>query len=504
MSTADTRGLGTRTVRGMAWAYGSYVGGRLLVLASTAVLARLLTPGDFGLVALALTFMTLLDGVSDLGLSDALVIQKRELLHERAETVFVSGIAVGIALSLLVVAISPLVASFFDEPELLAITAVLGSNFVLKSLGVTHYALAQKDLDFRARTVAEFSEVAVRGTVGIVLAVSGLGVWSLVIGYLAGSIALDVAIWRMVPWRPRLQPKREHIRPLLGFGSTISAVSLIATVMGNLDYLFVGGVLGATSLGLYTIGFRIPELLIGLLAAVAGQVVFPAFAAVRGDDLRRAFLISLRYTTLLALPITVALVVLAEPLILVAFGDQWTESIDITRIVSVYALAQALGVPAGMVYKATGRAGVLLAIAVPALVALTVLLVLFTDRGIEAAALSHVVVALAAGLVNTVLSTRLLAVSFTALGRSIAPAVAAAACMTPPMVAAALLIDLPVVALAVGGVAGAAVYLGALMLFAPDAVRYIVERFRATETPVDPEEAEAEAGAVPATPHVEE
>ena len=174
--------LGARTLRGTAWAYGSYIGGQVLVLVSTAILARLLSPADFGLVALALVFILLLDTISDLGLSPALVISTEEELRERANTVFGSTIVLGLVLAALTAALAPLAAAFFDQPDLAPLLAVLGLTFVLRSLGATHYALAQKRLDFRPRTVAEVTGVCARGAIGIALALAGFGPWSLVVG----------------------------------------------------------------------------------------------------------------------------------------------------------------------------------------------------------------------------------------------------------------------------------------------------------------------------------
>ncbi len=311
MSSADP-GIASRTLKGMAWAYGSYVGGRILVLISTAVLARLLTPEDFGLVALAITLMAFLDGVVDLGFSTALVIQREDELEDWAETVFVGSVAIGFVLTCVVVALSPLGASFFGAPELVGIASALGCNFFLRTLGSTHYAIAQKRMDFRARTSAESADVLIRGLVGIGLAVAGFGAWSLVIGYLVGTVAMNVTLWRMVPWRPRLRPQRAHLRELSGFGGTISAVSVAATFIAHVDYLFVGRVLGASALGLYTLGFRLPELIVLNISLVASQVLFPAFSSMAPEDLGRAFRISLRYTLMLSLPLAVGLIVLAE------------------------------------------------------------------------------------------------------------------------------------------------------------------------------------------------
>lgn len=214
MEANENKHIGARTLRGVLWAYGSYGLGRALVLVSTAILAHLLGPDEFGLVAIALLFVAILDGVSDLGLTQALVVQREDELLDRAETVFVSAVVLGFGVSVLMAASSPLIGNFFDEPEVTGLAAALAASMFLRGLGTTHLALAQKRLDFRARTVGELSEVVVRGAVGIGLAIAGFGAWSLVIGFLAGIVALDIAIWRVVDWRPRFRPRREHLRPL--------------------------------------------------------------------------------------------------------------------------------------------------------------------------------------------------------------------------------------------------------------------------------------------------
>jgi O-antigen/teichoic acid export membrane protein len=475
--------IGTRTVRGMVWAYGSYVGGRFLVLLSTAVLARLLVPEEFGVVALALTFMALLEVIADLGLSQALVIQPDEVTEERSETVFVSSVVLGFGLSAVIAALSPFAAAFFDEPALVGITAALGANVFLRSLGVTHYALAQKRLDFRARTAAELTGVVVRGLVGIALALAGLGAWSLVIGYLAGTLALDAAIWKLVPWRPSLRPSREHLPHLLRFGGTLSAVDVIAAIISNLDYIFIGRVLGATALGLYTLGFRLPELIVINLSVVAGRVLFPAFSAVDPYTLGRAYLVALRYTLVIALPMAVALAILAEPLIRVAFGDQWLGSVTAMQVLTIYALAVAIGIPAGTVYKSTGRAGVLLKLAVLRLALLLTGLFLFVDLGINAVAACMAAAAGTTALIGIALASRLLRVGLGGIWSEVWPSLLAAAAMALPTLAIERVVDAPVVVLVLAGIAGGGVYLAAIRLVAPDWVRYLRSKMRPAPSP---------------------
>ena len=468
--------LGARTLRGTAWAYGSYIGGQLVVLVSTAILARLLTPEDFGLIALALVFIVLLDTISDLGLSPALVISTEKELRERADTVFGSTIVLGLALGALTAALAPLAAAFFDQSELAPLLAVLGLTFVLRAVGATHYALAQKRLDFRARTAAEVTGVCARGAVGIALALAGFGAWSLVLGYLAGTAALTATLWLLVPWRPSGPPRRAQLRGMLRFGSTLTAVDVLAAVISQIDYVFVGRVLGASALGLYSLGFRLPEMLVISLAVVAGRVLFPAFAAVDRDDLAGAFLVSVRYSAIVSLPLAFGLAVLAEPLVVTLFGEGWEGSVDCMRVLSLYALAVAIGIPAGIAYKATGQAGVLLKLAVPRTALVIGSIALFVDDGIVAVAGCQAAVAGLFAVIGLTIASRMLAVRPGELASALLPPTAAAAAMGLVAFAVSSALDAPWAALVAGVAAAIPTYFGGLWVLAPDVIRDLRRR----------------------------
>lgn len=450
--------LGTRTVRGMAWAYGAYVGGRLLVLAQTAILARLLTPADFGLVALALTFMVLLDSVKDLGLGQALIVGDPEQDEERAQTAFGWGVIVGLSLTAVTVVIAPLAAKFFHEDQLTALLPVFGATFFVRSLGATHYAIARKKLNYRVRTMSETAEVVVRGIVGISLALLGAGVWSLAIGFLCGTIVSTIALWLAVKFRPRRQLTSTHLRSMLKFGGTLTLVDIGAVFAYNLDYLFIGRVLGAAALGFYTIAFRLPELVVVNLAIVAGDVLFPAYAAADRERLREAYLTALRYTAMLTLPISMVLIVLAQPIILVLFGDQWGPSAVVMPILTVQALLATMDIPCGTVYKVTGQAHVLLWLTVPGITALVVLLLIFADDGIKAVAICGASVQAAGTLCTAVIASRRLKVPLFSNIKAIGSAVAAAAVMAAAMIPIERAIDKPFLAVLLGASAGFLAY----------------------------------------------
>lgn len=467
---ASDRAVGTKTLRGMVWAYSSYVGGRMLTLVATAILARILSPKDFGLVALALLFMTVLETLSDLGVTQALVIVDEEKELETAETAFVWTVGLGFVFSLITAGLGPFAASFFHEDALIAILPALGLRFLLRSFGATHYALAQKRIDFRSRTGGELADVIVRGITSIALAIAGFGAWSLIIGYLAGSVALTVVLWMMVDWRPRLKPKREHLPQMLRFGGTLTAVDISAAIFSNADYTFIGRFLGATQLGLYTLGFRLPELLIGNMSVVAGRVLFPAFAAIERANLSRAFQHSLRYTLMFALPLTAGLAVLAHPLTVTVFGEKWADSAPVMQLLTIYALGTTVGIPAGTAYKASGRAGILLALSVPRTCLAIAAIAIFVDDGIVAVASCLAVVTGVFAVLGLALAMRLLSVSAREMWSAIWPALTATAGMTILLLPIERAIGAPWLTLVAGGIVGGVAYLALLWLFARDSL----------------------------------
>ena len=479
--------LTRRTARGMAWAYGSYVGGRVLVLLATAILARLLTPEEFGLVALALTFTAFLDMLKDFGVAEALIIVKEDEVAEKAETAWVVMQAGGLLLLVLTSALGPLAAEFYDEPALVAIMPVLGFTFVLRSFGAAHYAIAQKTLDFRTRTAAEFADVTVRGVAGVALALSGAGAWSLVLGYVAGTAAMTATLWLLVDWRPKLQPRRDHLRELLGFGGALTGVSLAGAILGNADRLLIGRVLGAAPLGLYSLASRLPELLIVNLSVVAGQVLFPAFAAVDRDALHQAFLASLRYAAMVALPLAAFMFVLAEPLILAAFGDQWLDAVGVMQLFVLYALASPITLVCGTVFKARGKGGLLLRIAIFQVLLIVPAVALVVDEGIEAVAICQAALAGVVLVVQLVLAMRMLGVRLPAVLRSLWPPVVAAAALGAAVWGVDLVVGGTWAVLLAAAPVGAVVYGALLWLLARESLRRLMGTVRRSPpTPATP------------------
>jgi PST family polysaccharide transporter len=448
----------------MAWAYSTYVGERVAILAATAVLGRILEPSQFGIVAQAALFITLFETLSDFGLTQALIIVDRQETERRASAVFKYSVLIGVLSAGLVAALGPVAAAFFHEPKLETILPVLGVTLFIRSIGSTHYALAQKNLEFRRRTVAEICDVTARSAVGITLAVVGLAEWSLVLGFLAGATAFTTALWLVVPFRPRLRTSGGAVRGMLRFGGALTGLDIVAALIANVDYLFVGRYLGASELGIYTFGFKLPELLVINFSVVAGRVLFPAFAAADPASRASAFLRSFHYTLVLCLPMAVTLALLARPIIHVAFSETWLPSVPVMRAICVYAFALAVGVPAGTVYKATGRANILLTLALPRAALVVGSIAVFVDRGIVAVALCQASVAGLFSVIGLVLAVHLFGIRGRDLWRAAATPIVASGALAAVLVAVDVAVADPLAVVALGGVFGSLVFAGTLWL----------------------------------------
>jgi O-antigen/teichoic acid export membrane protein len=473
-AAGGTHSISSRTLRGMFWAYGSYVAGRVLVLLSVAILAHLLSPSEFGLVGFALTVTALLDTLSGFGVGQALVVaEDDERFEEKATTAWTLSTLMGLGLMVLTIAVSPLAADFFHEADLQPLLAVLGLNFLLRGLGTTHFAIAQKLIDFRTRTAAELADVVVRGATGVALALAGAGAWSIVLGYLAGTAAMTILLWILVPFRPKPKRSLPHVGGLVRFGGGLALLDVLSAVTANIDYVLVGRVLGAADLGLYLLGFRLPELLVMNLSMVAGLVLFPAFAGVPRERITDAFLMSFRYMLMVAVPLTVGLIVLAEPLTLVAFGDQWRDSIPAMQVLSLFAFAVTIGIPAGTVYKSLGRVNVLIALAIPRTILAVSTIAIFVQQGIVAVAACQAAVAGIFAMIGIGLASRLLAARPSQILAGAWPSLAAGAVLAGVLVLVVWGIDTPVIALVVGVPVGGLAYLAALWVVAADSLRHL-------------------------------
>lgn len=467
-----------RTARGMAWSMTATIGGRLISLLSLAVLARLLAPEDFGLLAFALVFLGYLETVGDLGTGAALVYWS-DRWRDVAQLTFIANLLMGIIWVGIALVSASFVAEFFGSPEGGPVLRALAWAIPLKALGTTHDALLQRDLRFRTRLVPEVALLATKATISVVLALLGFGVWSLVWGQLAGQALSTVLLWTLLPWRPRADLPRDLIRPVFEYGRGIVSVNVIAAVVHHVDIVIVGRMFSVAILGLYQMAFKIPDIAVTLLVRITSKVLFPALARFRGvgGHFPDMYLPALRYLSLLTVPATVGLVMLAEPLVLMLFGDQWSGSAPILKVIAIYTGVKALGSYVGDLLKAMGRPGILALLGTARALVLVPALILAATQSVQAVAMTLVGVTVLSTGVNLALAGYLLQVRWNAILRALGPSLVAS---TPLLVALVFWNRLadglpPVVHVGAGTLLGIAVYLLSVSLIAPEVFRRIAE-----------------------------
>ena len=358
--------------------YISFVLNKGTTFVSTIVLTRLLTPDDFGLMALGL-FLTYLEGLGDFGVGAAYIYQvDADPVTEdrRASTAFYFNLVWASFLSILAYLAAPHVALFFHDSRLEPVFKVMGLIFVLTSLGNLHEARLRKNLQFQQRFIAEVLKSLAKAGVAITLALNGLGVWSLVYGQLAGCVVATLSYWNLSRWCPRWEFDPALCRSLLGYGGQITLMLLMGAFIQNLDYLLVGQAQSAEQLGLYTMAFRLPELVILNICCVISPALFPTYARLQGDlkALQATFLNSTRYIALICFPLGVGTVLITEDFVRVCFTERWLPIIPVMQVLAIYATVFTIGFNAGDIYKALGRPKISnklsllnLALAIPAL-----------------------------------------------------------------------------------------------------------------------------------------
>ncbi len=475
MGDREARSLAETTLRGTFWTYVTYYSGKGMVFLSTILLARVLTQEDFGVAGYALVTISFLDVLSDLGIGQALIYHRED--PNAPATAFWLGLGVGISLYALTYLLAPAIALFFNDPRAVAVIRVLALTFPLASLSNVHVSLLQKGLDFRRKFLPDFLRMTSKGLLSVLFALLGFGAWSLILGQVGGTALSVVAFWRAMPWRPSLRFDRALARTFLSYGLHIVVVSTLGALLTNSDYLLVGRFLGAAALGVYSVAFRIPELLITQFCNVIAIVIFPVYARMQDEEpqaLRLGFLATTRYVAMVTVPMGLGLALLAEPFVLAVFTEKWREAIPVLRAIAIYALLYSLAYNAGDVYKAQGRPALLTRLALlRALLLLPLLWWAATRVGtIAAIGWTHAAVALISGLLNLLVAGRSLRIPLLELLAALRPALLGGTVMSG-VVAALLLLAAPLpppTQLLVTVPLGALTYLGTLWFLQRDVV----------------------------------
>lgn len=357
------RGLGGKVLGGIGWNLVSQIVVQATRIVVGVVLARLLTPHDFGLAGMALVFSGLVTIFTDVSLGAALV-QRPTITERDCSTVFWTTVAIGLGWTTAGVALSGVVAGFFNQPEVARLFAFLSISFTLSAVSVTQSALLTRQLAYRTLQLREMCAALAGAAAGIALAAAGAGAWAIVAQSVAAGAASVVLLWRVSSWRPRALYSLDSLRDVGGFGIKLFASRVLAYANLNADNMLVGRFLGAGALGVYSLSYNVmftPMLRIGLPIQ---QVVFPAYARMQDDParLRAAWLRSKRLSAALLAPAFLGVAVTAPDLVSVVFGAKWKSAVPVLQLLCCAGVAHSLITLNWSVLQARGKAGTLFGI----------------------------------------------------------------------------------------------------------------------------------------------
>ena len=345
-----------KTIQGVVWSaiqsWGSQVSSLLVFL----VLARLLNPEAFGLVALAGVFLAFMQVFLEQGFAQALV-QRDELEPEHLDTAFWASFATGIILTAIGVGIAPLCAIWFHQPQLTPIIRGLSVLLTIASLSNVQRAVLERKFAFKAIALRYLVGTLVGGIVGIAFALWGGGVWSLVSQQLVQEGVGTAILWRVSDWRPQFKFSIVHLRQLFNFGINVLGMNFLGFFNNRADDLLIGYFLGTTALGYYSVAYRILTVMTELLVSTSSRVALPAFSRLQHepDRFRNAFYSATRLTSAIAFPIFLGAATLAPELIQLLFGSQWQPSIPVMQILSFVGLLRSVTYFKGAIFMAMGK-----------------------------------------------------------------------------------------------------------------------------------------------------
>lgn len=331
---------------------------------TTLVLARLLLPEDFGVVALVLVIINGLSLFRDMGFSQAL-IHRRKDIDQAADTAFVFLPVIGLALSVITVLLAPAIGAFFEIPEATSITRVLALSLVFSSFSQVPSTILERELRFKRKFVPEVAPVVGYSAAALIGAILGLGAWSLVAGELARSFLTATVVWPFSPWRPRIYFNWTLARELISYGWHIVGASVAIFIFSTLDNIAIARGLGASQLGYYVLAFTLGTLPATQIAYSVGKVLFPAYSSIQTDQqaLSRAFKRTVAYVSLVASPIALGTLALGPIFLSALYGEKWNGSVRALQILSFYGLLRSTGVASGEILKSVGKPQVLAHIA---------------------------------------------------------------------------------------------------------------------------------------------
>lgn len=330
---------------------------RIISFGTTVVLARILSPSDFGLFALAFVMIDGFGIFKSLGFDSALVRRKDEDIEKACNTAFFLIPAMGMILFVILFFFAPIGAKFLNNPQVAPLIRTLAIVFVISTFGKVPQTILYRSMKFKFKSIAEVSATIVYSSIALILALNKFGVWSLVIAYILKILVHVGMEWYFSGWRPKLEFDKSIAWDMFHFGKYILASGILWFLYSNIDNIVIAKMLNVTMLGYYAISKNLSNFLTDYLLGRVGMIMYPTYSKIQEDieDLKRVMFKTLKYLSILVFPFCFGLMIFAPQILRFIFGEKWLPATDILRILSLVGILTALETVLSPLFLAKGK-----------------------------------------------------------------------------------------------------------------------------------------------------
>lgn len=377
--------LKKKTIGGLLWSFGDLMGNQGIQFIIQIILARMLLPEHFGLIGMILVFIAISNSIVDSGFTQAL-IREQNATQTDYSTVFYFNLVVSVIIYFVLYISAPAISNFFSQPELVPILRVLSLGIIIKSFEIIPKAMFTKEVDFKTQATVNMTASITSGIAAIVLALTGFGVWSLVIRTLVMNIIQSLLLSISRKWLPSLTFSITSFKRLFGFGWKLLVSGLIDTIYNNIFFIIIGKQYSARALGFYTNASKFNDLAAQNLTATIQRVTYPVLSSIQDQQerLKQSFKKVIKLSAFIIFPIMVGLAAIGEPLVLFVFGDQWGEMIPYFQLLCLGGMLYPLHALNLNILQVKGRSDIFLYLEIVKSIVPTVLifLVIWLELGV--------------------------------------------------------------------------------------------------------------------------
>lgn len=468
--------LKSKTIKGFAWSGLENFSVRGIQFVVMLVIARILSPRDYGLVGMLAIFISVSDTLVNSGFLQALIRKQNRTELDNC-TVFYFNIVVGILLYVFLFISAPLIAWFYEEPQLECLMRVLGVIVVLHSLAVVQRAILTQAINFKTQAKASFYAAIISGLIGIILALRGFGVWTLVVQQVISVTVNTFLLWVYSRWRPRLLYSWASFKELFSFGSKLMAGGLIDTLYNNLYGLVIGKVFSASSLGHYSRAQQFSEFPSKNATFILQRVTYPVLCNIMEDEEKLAtnYRMLLRLSAFVVFPMMCLLAALAHPLVVVVLGQKWSHCATLLVPLCFSMMWHPIHAINLNLLQVKGRSDLFLRLEVIKKILGVLLLCVSIPFGLVAMCYSGILMSVLCLIINTYYTGRLIHVGFRKQMTDLKGSFFASLAMYAMVLIMSSIIDSSLTALGVGLSFGLSFYFCIALFFHFDEISYLVQ-----------------------------